>query len=50
VVEVTEEAAARVAEKEEVLISQALPAILQVEIEETILRLNNKRKNFKQSL
>ena len=41
-VEVREEAAVKVAEKEEVLISRAQPAILQAAIEETTLHLRNK--------
>ena len=45
-VEAREEAAVKVAEKEEVLIFRALPEIPRVAIEETILHLNNKRKNL----
>jgi hypothetical protein len=47
VVEAMEEAVVKVAEKAEVRISRAQPAILRVVIEETILLLNNKSKNFK---
>ena len=45
-VEVREEAVAKVAEKEEILISRAQPAILRVAIEETTLHQRNKRKKL----